>query len=416
MNTLHVGCRKLCFAAAAGLLLTGMAACGSGATSGGGNDTIKIGSLHPLTGDTAIEGQGMDIAVKMAVDDINASGGIKSLGGRKLEVISADTKGDPSVGQTAAQRMLDQGVTGLIGAYNTSVTTNVVSVAQRAQIPLVIDVAAGTAVIPPNTTYAFRLQPTGAAMGVDGANFIKAIAEKNGHTVAKVAVLHEKSNFGTDVTNSFKQQAQKLGIEVGLVIPYDAATVTNLTTELTQVKAYHPDVLVVSGYYNDGVLIAQNAAAVQPDVQAIVGVVEAAYDQPQFPHDAPNVSNGIYDVNYHYNATSQDSKALRDRFLKANGKAMRTTAVYSYESTLVLADALERASSTDPKKLRTALAQTELKQDVLAFSGPIKFGPDGEDVNAKATLMQVRGQEVPQVFPEAVAEKAPIWPAVPWKK
>ena len=408
--------KRAVVAGCATLALMGVAACGGGDSSGGDDSRpIKIGSLHPLTGSSAIEGQVMDKAVKMAVKDINAKGGIKSLDGRKLQVVAADTKGDPDVGQTAAQRMLDQNVAGIIGAFNSAVTTNVASLAERAKIPLVIDVSASKAVIPAGAKNVFRLQPTGVAMGTDGATYLQQLAEQNGSTVKKVAVMHEKSNFGTDVAVAFTKKAKQLGMEVGLTIPYDAAAVTNLTTELSKVKSYGADVLVVSGYYNDGLLIARNATAVKPGVQAIFGIAEAAYDQEQFPRDAPDASNGIYDVNYHYDASGKAVQELRERFQTEFKTEMRTTAVYSYEATLVLADALERAGSTDPAKVRDALAETDLPQDLLAFEGSIKFGEDGENVNAAATVMQVQGTKVPQVFPESVAETKPIWPAVPWK-
>lgn len=412
--------RRAAVGASVGLLSVTMVACGSddsgsGGDGGNSSEPIKIGSLHPLTGSSAIEGQVMDAAVKMAVEDINADGGIDCLDGRELEVVAADTTGDPDVGQTAMQRMLDEGVVAVIGAFNSAVTTNIVSVAERAQVPLIIDVSAAKSAVPEGSQFTFRLQPTGVDMGVDGARYLQEISEANGSTVAKVAVMHEKSNFGTDVAVAFKEEAEELGMEVGLVIPYDAAQVTNLTTELAQVKAYDPDVLVVSGYYNDGLLVARNATAVQPDIQAIWGIAQAAYDQPQFPQDAPDASNGLFDVNYHFDASSEEAAELRDRFLQETGDEMRTTAVYSYQVALVLEDALSRACSTDPAAVRDALAETDLEQNLLAFEGPIAFDENGENENAAATVMQVQGQEVPQVYPEAVAEAEPIWPAVPWK-
>lgn len=421
MNSYKTRLRRVAVGASAGVLSVSMVACGStdsgsGVDGGQSSEPIKIGSLHPLTGSSAIEGQVMDAAVKMAVDDINASGGIDCLKGRKFEVVAADTKGDPNVGQTAMQRMLDEGVVAVIGAFNSAVTTNVVSVAERAQVPLVIDVSAAKSAVPEGSQFTFRLQPTGVDMGSDGAKYLQQVSENAGSKVQKVAVMHEKSNFGSDVAGAFKKEAEGLGMEVGLVIPYDAAQVTDLTTELAQVKAYDPDVLVVSGYYNDGLLIARNAAAVQPDLQAIWGIAQAAYDQPQFPADAPDVSNGLYDVNYHFNASSGEATKLRDRFLKETGKEMRTTAVYSYQSALVIKDALSRACSTKPADVRKALSETDLKQNLLAFEGSIAFDKNGENKNAEATVMQVQGQAVPQVYPEAVAETKPIWPAVPWSK
>ncbi len=128
------------------LLVT--AACGgtSASSSAGGSTStpqvIKIGSIHPLTGALAGDGKQMDEAVKMAIDDINAAGGIKSMGGAKLAIDSVDTQGDPNVAQNEAQRLVNDGVAAMVGTYQSDATAEVAKVAERAQIPLVIDVTA----------------------------------------------------------------------------------------------------------------------------------------------------------------------------------------------------------------------------------------------------------------------------------
>src|SRR5215208_6762140 len=119
--------RKPWITAMAVALPLALAACGGsappgtegteGGGSGGSGDTITIGSLHPLSGAAAADGQQMDNGAKLAVDAINKDGGIKALDGAKLELASADTKGAPEVGQSEAQRLIEEGAVALVGTY-----------------------------------------------------------------------------------------------------------------------------------------------------------------------------------------------------------------------------------------------------------------------------------------------------------
>ena len=131
----------------AALLLASMTlvACGADDSSSGsgGSDggDITIGSVHPLTGGLAGVGGLMNDGAKLAVEDINAAGGIKSQGGAKLKLAEGDSQGKAEVGQSEAQRLISDGAVALVGTYQSDVTQNVAAVAERAKVPLVIDVA-----------------------------------------------------------------------------------------------------------------------------------------------------------------------------------------------------------------------------------------------------------------------------------
>ncbi|MQA88305.1 MAG: ABC transporter substrate-binding protein [Streptosporangiales bacterium] len=112
-----------------------------------GAEAIRIGALHPLTGALANDGSAMNAAVQMAIEDVNEAGGIQSLGGARLELITADSQGDPEIGQTEAQRMIDEGAVAMIGAFQSAVAINVATLAERSGIPFVIDVAVDDAII-----------------------------------------------------------------------------------------------------------------------------------------------------------------------------------------------------------------------------------------------------------------------------
>lgn len=378
-------------------------------------ETILIGSLHPLTGALANDGSAMDQAVQMAIDDINEAGGIESLGGAQLELISADSQGDPEIGQTETQRMIDEGAVAIIGAFQSAVAINVATLAERNQIPFVIDVAVDDAIITEDSQYTFRLQPNATAMGQLGAQNLAAIADASGETVERIAYLHEESGFGTSVHDSFTAEAEQLGMEVVETITYNAFEVSDLTTELSRVAAADADVLAVTGYFPDGVILAREAMAVQPDIKAVYGVAHGAFDLAQFPTDVPDGSEFYFDSNYRYDATDSAVEEIRTAYQEETGNDMRTAAVFSYQAVLLIADALERAGSAEPQALRDAISESSL-DPLLAYAGPIEFDETGENVNAAPIVMQVQDGNVVQVYPDEFAEAEPVFPAVPWQE
>jgi branched-chain amino acid transport system substrate-binding protein len=391
-----------------------LVACGGSDSAGGSGETVTIGSIHPLTGPLAADGKQMDEAVKQAVKDINADGGIRSLDGAKLEVNSQDSQGKADVGQQVAQELADEGVAGMIGTFQSDVTTNVATVAARSQVPLLIDVAVADEILTGENDFVFRIQPNATSMGEFGAESLKSLADESGESVSTVAFMHDQSDFGTSVVEGFKSKASELGIEVIEEIPYDPFTTNDFTTQLTQVKSADPDVLAVTGYYPDGLKIVQNAAAVKPDVKAIYGVANGAYSLPEFPAAGKSAANLVFDSNYHFDATKERVREIRSAFKQRTGQEMRTAAVLSYQAVEVLAQALEDAGSSEPAEVRDAIAEVSISDPLLTFPGPIEFDDKGENTNAVPTLMQVQDGKVIQVLPADVQQAKPQFPGTSW--
>ena len=138
--------------------------------------TIYIGSLHPLTGGLAADGIQMDAAIQMAIDEINAAGGIASLGGAQLVLLSADTTGSAEVGQTEAERLIGEGAAALIGAFQSSVTVNIASIAEREGVPLLIDVALSDSILEQGFTYTFRTMANASVVATMGAQYLQDVA------------------------------------------------------------------------------------------------------------------------------------------------------------------------------------------------------------------------------------------------
>lgn len=372
---------------------------------------VKIGSIHPLTGGLAGAGSRMDNAAAMAVEEINAAGGIASLGGAPLELVSADSTGAPDVGQSEAERLIGEGVSALIGTYQSSVTTNVSAVAEREGVPLVIDVAVADSILEQGFTNVFRLQPNATSMGENGATYLSELGDGD---IKTVAYLHDDTGFGESVSAAFTEAAKAYDIEVVLDIPYPPFEVTDLTTEMAQAAAANPDVIIITGYYNDGLLAARAAVDLNVDVKAVIGVAQGAFHTPQFVEDFGADAELFWNSNYHFNSNDPKVVSVLKKFEDTFGEAMDTESVLSYQAVYVIADALERAGSSDPAAVRAALAETNIAEHFLAYPGPITFSPEGENTNAQPTLMQIQGGLVLQVAPSEIEQAEPVYPGTSW--
>lgn len=375
---------------------------------------IQIGSIHPLTGGLAADGIQMDNAVQMAIDEINAAGGV--LDGQILERLSADSTGSAEVGQTEAERLIAEGADALICCFQSSVTANVAAIAEREGVPFVIDVAVADGILDQGYQNTFRLQPNATSMGVNGARSLKAIAEASGDEVNSVVYLYESATgFGSSVKDAFVAEAANLGIEVLDEIGYEPFSVTDLTTEMTRINSRRPDVLVVTGYYNDGLLAARNAEEVLLDVKAVFGVAQGTYDQAQFVSDAGDLAECFFDSNYHWDASDGAALEVLANFEAIHGEPMRTSAIYAYQAVHIIADAIERAGSGDAAAIRDALAATNYADHILPYSGAIEFDETGENINATPVVMQVLNGEVLQVYPPELSEAPLSFPCVSWE-
>jgi len=376
---------------------------------------INIGSIHPLTGGLAADGIQMDNAVQMAVEEINAAGGV--LGGAQLAVLSADTTGSAEVGQTEAERLIGEGAVTLVGAFQSAVTVNIAAVAEREGVPLLIDVALADSILDQGYTYTFRTMANATVVSTLGAQYMVDMAAAAGEPVENVAYLFEgTTGFGDSARAAFVEEAGNLNLEILGEFSYEPFAVTDLTTEMTAINALGADVLVVTGYYNDGLLAATSAEEVGVDVKAVYGVAQGTYDQAQFVADAGDLAQCFFDANYHWDAANPEALAVRDRFEATHGEEMRSAAFLSYQVTWLIADAIERAGSADPSAIRDALADTSYADHLLPFTGPIEFDETGENINAIPVLMQVQDGAVLQVWPPELAEADPIFPCTSWSE
>jgi len=405
--------RKALSAAVLAASLVGLSACSSDSAESGSDsvETVTIGSVHPLSGSLAGVGGLMNDGAKMAVEDINAAGGIESLGGAQLELLDGDSQGEAQVGQSEAQRLISGGAVALVGTYQSDVTQNVASVAERSKVPFVIDVAVDDKILEQGYKNTFRIQPDASSMGQAGAQALVAMGEETGEPIDSAAYIHIEGAFGDSVFAAFKEEAEKQGITITKEITYSGSNFSDATTQVSEALAGNPDIIAVTGYYPDNLLVAKAVGSMANDTKAVFGIASGAFDDTSFPAAAGDAGTEVLSANYHYSATSDRAADIRARFEEKYGKPMETASMLSYQAVEVIAEGLEESGSDDPEELRDAIAGLSLEDPLLAFDGPIQFGEDGQNENATVIVMQVLDGKVEQVFPQQFATAELVFPA-----
>lgn len=382
------------FAAAS---IMSLAACGQDGEEG---STIKIGSVHPLTGAYAYEAQAVINAQNIAIEEINEAGGIHSLGGKKLELVVGDSQGNADTGASEAQRLLNQNVAALTGTFQSGVTQTCMQEAEKNGVPFVVTVSNNVAMFEKGFRYCFRIQPNAKVYSDDFVSYIAAVRTDD---IKTAVLIHEDSITGTENADIIAQNIASAGITLKDRISYSASTAT-LSAEVTKIANAAPDMLITIGYFNDTSLLVKEMKERNISVKLVVGVSNGGISDTKFIRDFGETVNNFCDVNYRYNPNNPKAQALLAKYKEKYGEDMSVHAVYGYESIKVIADALERAGSTDADKLRDALAATDYTDTILPQSGPIRFDEKGENVNAAAVMVQIQDGVQKVVFPEEFAE------------
>src|SRR5499427_2673208 len=373
---------------------------------------VKLGYILPVTGPLAFEAQLSLNGLLLAVDEINGAGGIKALGGAKIALLPGDTQNKVELGNSEAARLIDQGISVLIGSVSSLVVYSVRQLTEKNKTPFVLLAAVADNLTEGGLRYVFRVQPNGKAMATLTMNNMFEMAKASNVAIKRVAMMHEDGNFGTTMGNHVEAFAGKLGYALVQRIPYSLKS-PDFTAELSKIKASKPDLLVISGYYGDSKIIAETASKLRIGVHALVGLANAAYSNPKFIADNRELTEQLFDGNYWHNPQSSRAKVVFAAYEKRFNSTLTSHGVQAYTVMHVIKDALERAGSTDRDKLRDALAKTNLADHILPQDA-IKFDETGENVNASRALLQVQNGRPTVVGPAHFAEAKPIFPVAKW--
>ncbi len=389
---------------------------------------IKIGGVYPLTGNIASTGLDCRRGVELAVDIINGkydldlplarTEGLPNLGGAKMEVVFGDTKGEPRNGIAEVERLVtNEKVVAIVGAYQSAVTKTASQATERLGIPYVCSDSSSPTLTQSGYKYFFRVSPHDGLFARDQMQFLKDM-EKKGKKVKTIAVLYENTEFGSNVGKEVTKLAPEFGFQLVENISY-TANATDVTSEVGRLIKAKPDVLMHASYITDAILFTKTFREMNFLPQAITTF--AGYIEPAYLPAVKGDGNGIV-VRSTFALDLSKSKPLvgkvNELFRKKYGIDMSENAARSFMAPFVLADAINRAKTTEPEAVVKALQETNLgpEQIIYPWQG-VKFDPQThQNVYARGILVQIQNQKYVTVWPFDSAAAPVIWPLPAWGK
>ncbi|MGP2492156.1 branched-chain amino acid ABC transporter substrate-binding protein [Mesorhizobium sp. PUT5] len=339
--------RKLaCATALAGLGLTSVAAAAD----------VKLGIVAPMTGQLASEGQDMENAVKMAIDAVNAKGGIN---GDKVTTVTADDACDPQQGVTAASKLVSEGVTAILGGYCSGAVLPTLKIYGDADIPFVIISANSTKLVAANPGNAFLVNSTGDMQATTAVELFK----KNGY--AKIAIIDEGDAYSSDLA---KLTAEAYAKEGGEVVARETTTAgeQDYSAVVTKIKSSGADAVFWTAYHAGGALLTKQLRQAGFQGGMVLG---DGNNSPEYLEIAGSAGEGVYLLSPPTVDLLSGAADFKANYKEAYGREAGAYAALSNDAGNLIVDAIGRAKSGDHKAIIEALAAS----DYSGLAGEIKF-------------------------------------------
>ncbi len=387
---------------------------------------VKIGAVYPLTGPMASAGDSSRAGIELLIDLINtphpelapiplmAEAGLPRLGGAKVEIVYTDGQNSPAVAQSDALRLITQDhVVALNGAYQSGNTLTASAVAERYGIPFVNGESVAANLTERGYKWFFRTTPIGPDIAALYLDFLASVG-KTGVKVAKVAVVHDTSEYGVSVANTIKQVAASRQTPIAMDVSYTVST-SDVSAQVLKLKQAAPDAVIFISYTSDAILYMKTMQAQGYKPPILIGD-DSGFSDPSFIKAVGNLSQGVLDRSAFDGSKPGSNAAKIDAlYRKKTGRALDDTTGRSMTGMLVLCDAIDRAGSTEPEKIRAALSATNLTpaQLFMGYKG-VKFDAKGQNVLASALMVQLDGTDYRSVWPAAQAAAKLVLPFKGW--
>jgi branched-chain amino acid transport system substrate-binding protein len=361
---------------------------------------IKIGAPLALTGPLADEAKKQKVVWKMWLDKVNAAGGI-NVGGTKskVQLIEYDYQSDGQrAGQLAEKLLTDDKVDFLLSPFGSGHTKIVATIAARYETPILACAASSETVFDPPLGYLFgTLSPNSGMFG----SMVKYFKEKMPQ-LKRMAVLGRDDIFPKSMAQGISAAAKADGLTVVYDQLYAVGTMDH-SASLSAIKAANPDWVYVTGYTQDLILARKQMADLAVKAPIITMVAGPAYKE--FNDGLGSLANGVTSSSWWHQATNYKGVgawATTEEFYKEFVAAQKEDPDYVHAScaasAIVLANAIEQAGTTDKKKVRDAIAKT----DITTFYGPIKFSANGMNLARDLPIIQLQDKVIKVLAPADV--------------
>ena len=342
------------------------------------NETIKIGAMGPLTGPVAIYGISATNGTKLAIEEINANGGVL---GKQLELNLLDEKGDTTEAVNAYNKLLDWGMVALVGDITSKPSVAVAELAAQDGIPMITPTGTQLNITEAGSNV-FRVCFTDPYQGEVMAKFAK---EKLGANTVAIMV-NNSSDYSDGVAKAFAEEATKQGLEVVAKEGYSDGD-KDFKSQLTKISSKNPDILFVPDYYEQDSLIAiqarevgLNSTILGPD--GWDGVVKTV-DKSSY-----SAIEGVYFAN-HYSVKDESEKVqnfINNYKTKFNDEPSAFSAL-SYDTVYLIKEAIEKAGTTDKEALVKAIKEAQFE----GVTGSLTFDEKNNPIKGITIIKIVNG-------------------------
>ena len=363
--------------------------------------SIKIGLLLPLSGNFAPYGQIQVKSARMAAAEVNAAGGVKD---QKIELIIADTQGNPDGGRAAIQQLIQQDKVLVIGGgFSSSATWATSAIAQQNKIPFVVTSAAADKITEQGWEYVFRLnQPLSEHLEAL-ASFLSTVAAD----IKTVAIVHANSLRSSAAARRFFRSCDAMGLEPVIRERFETSA-DDFLPLLARVKAKNPDLIyAVADDASSAALLVRQTKALKLNPKLLVGEGNG-FGQPGFAGQASN--HMVRTALWTPAVTYRGAGAFNEKFIARYNTPPGHYAAEVYAGISVIAEALKRASALNPERVRDALAAT----DLMTVFGSVKFvsyGKKSRQNKLPTFLVQWINGKLEIIWPQRMATKKAAYPA-----
>jgi branched-chain amino acid transport system substrate-binding protein len=367
---------------------------------------VKVGVLHPVSGALSYSGRQGRLGAVMAIDDINAAGGIKALGGAKIEATLGDAQSTPEGGNAEVEKMNAAGVAAIVGGYSSAICLSASQTAARYDLPYVVDVGVVDSIVTRGLKNTFRFGPGFGVIAKTALDNLVAINDQAGKPAKTAIIVHEDSAFGAGLAQLLNAQLPERGFQVLETISHPTPQ-RDFNNVALKIRTQNPDLVIPANYYNEYVLFARTMQQQRVRPKAVYSVLGGAASSYKFVKEFPDAAQYIIDCNHWFDPRNPEALALRKR-VEDKGEFYTYETFMNYSCVLLLADAIERAGSRDRATIIAALESSTFAGHVMPY-GPTKFA-NGQNQGAAPVNTQVIGRDIKVIFPAAFASATPVFP------
>ena len=364
---------KKCFVVMVSLCLASVLAAGTGFAA----DEVKVGIMIPTTGGTATDGKDMESAIKLAVDEINAAGGLL---GKQIVTTTGDDACDPQQAVAAASKLISEGVVGVVGGYCSGATLPTLALYGEAKMPFVITASNSTALVGANPGIGFMINSTGDAQADTAVGLFESLGIKT------IAIVHMGEAYSEDLARIAKAKWEEKGNKV---LAYEVVNKgeQDFSSLVTTLKSKKPDAIFWTAYYAEGALLIKQLR--QAGYRGKIAIGDGS-NSPKLIEIAGKAAEGVYCFSNPIVDYLPAAKDFAANFTKKYGVAPGPYSTLSYDGMMLYADAVKRAGSFDKAAVAKALKATDNYEGI---AGPISFTDKLTLARSNFVVLKVDGQK-----------------------